>query len=291
VRIIRKAEEMFNFSYEQAELYGQIVGLVPTMGYFHEGHLSLMRASKQQDNITIVSIYVNPTQFAPHEDFKKYPRDFERDCEMAEKEGVDVIFAPSDEEMYPAGYSTYVEVEGLSGVLCGKSRPTHFRGVATVCLKLFQICYPKEVYFGLKDYQQSVIIRRMVKDLNLPVHVNVLPIVREPDGLAMSSRNVYLSPEERKQAVVLFNALKKVEKRFADGEREASVLKTLAEEEIRTAPSARIDYVELVHPESLQAVERIDEGGAVLALAVFIGTTRLIDNTLLGVKGRGFLEE
>lgn len=275
---------MYDFSYEQAELNGLLIGLVPTMGYFHEGHLSLMRASKQQDDVTIVSIYVNPTQFAPHEDFKKYPRDFDRDCQMAEKEKVDVIFAPSDEEMYPAGYTTYVEVEELSRVLCGKQRPGHFRGVATVCLKLFQICHPEEVYFGLKDYQQSVIIRRMVKDLNLPVHVNVLPIVREPDGLAMSSRNTYLSPEERKQAVVLFQALKKAEGRFAEGERNASLLKELAEREIQTAPSARIDYVEVVHPQSLHPLERIGEEGAVLALAVYIGTTRLIDNVLLGVK-------
>jgi len=258
------------------------LGLVPTMGALHEGHISLVRAARAQCDAVAVSIFVNPAQFGPKEDFSKYPRDFERDRELLQREGVALLFAPSAEEMYPAGATTYVTVEGLSGRLCGKSRPGHFRGVTTVVSKLFNIVQPDAAFFGQKDAAQCAIIRRMVRDLNLPVEIVVCSIAREPDGLAMSSRNAYLDAQQRKQALVLHRALLNVQELFQRGERHASTLiaaglQTLAE------PAVRLDYLEIVDPDTLEAVENISEK-ALVAVAAFVGSTRLIDNVVLGVS-------
>jgi len=258
------------------------LGLVPTMGALHEGHISLVRAARAQCDAVAVSIFVNPAQFGPKEDFSKYPRDFERDRELLQREGVALLFAPSAEEMYPAGATTYVTVEGLSGRLCGKSRPGHFRGVTTVVSKLLKIVQPDAAFFGQKDAAQCAIIRRMVRDLNLPVEIVVCSIAREPDGLAMSSRNAYLDAQQRKQALVLHRALLNVQELFQRGERHASTLiaaglQTLAE------PAVRLDYLEIVDPDTLEAVENISEK-ALVAVAAFVGSTRLIDNVVLGVS-------
>jgi len=259
---------------------GKRVGFVPTMGALHDGHLSLVRAAKAQADVVIVSIFVNPTQFGPNEDFAKYPRSFERDCQMLEKEGVDLVFAPSVEEMYPAGAITYVTVEGLSEKLCGKSRPGHFRGVTTVVSKLFSAVEPDNAFFGQKDAAQAAIIRRMVRDLNFPVQIVVCPIVREPDGLAMSSRNAYLNPQQRKSALVLSRSLNQVEQLFNRGERDVSKLVATGRNTIAADPSVRLDYFEIVDPENLECVNRIS-GAALVAVAAFVGTTRLIDNVVL----------
>ena len=259
---------------------GRRVGLVPTMGALHEGHLSLVRAAKAQSDRVIVSIFVNPTQFGPNEDYAKYPRTFERDCQLLEKEGIDVVFAPSVEEMYPSGAVTLVTVGGLSGKLCGKSRPGHFRGVTTVVSKLFHAAEPDKAFFGQKDAAQVAIIRRMVRDLNMPVEIIVCPIVREPDGLAMSSRNAYLDPQQRKSALVLSRSLKRVEGLFAQGERDACKLISAGQHIIAEEPSVRLDYFELVDNENLDPVQTVT-GTALVAVAAYVGTTRLIDNTVL----------
>src|ERR1700686_2004870 len=256
------------------------LGLVPTMGALHEGHLSLVRAAKAQCDVVAVSIFVNPTQFGPTEDLAKYPRQFERDCELLEKEGVDLLFAPSVEEVYPRGSVTWVTVEGLSDKLDGRSRPGHFRGVTTVVAKLFNIIEPDVAFFGQKDAAQLAVIRRMVRDLNFPVEIAACPIVREADGLAMSSRNAYLSGEERSRAIVLHRSLEEAEKRFRAGERNSNRLISAARELIYSEPNVRLDYLEMVDPESLEPVEIIS-GTALLAVAVCVGTTRLIDNAVL----------
>jgi pantoate--beta-alanine ligase len=256
------------------------IGLVPTMGALHEGHLSLVRAAKSKCDLVVVSIFVNPTQFGPNEDFAKYPRTFERDCELLEKEGVDVVFAPSVEEMYPAGAVTYVTVEGMSDKLCGRSRPGHFRGVTTVVSKLFHIVEPDLAFFGQKDAAQVAIIKRMVRDLKMPVEVVVCPIIREPDGLAMSSRNAYLAPEQRKSALVLSRALRRVRQTFDQGERGAAKLIDAGRRVIAEEPSVRLDYLEVVDPETLEELDVIS-AKSLVALAAFVGTTRLIDNLLL----------
>ena len=259
---------------------GKTIGLVPTMGYFHEGHLSLMRRARQDDGFVVVSLFVNPTQFGPSEDFRDYPRDPDRDARMAEEVGVDLIFNPSVEEMYPHGYDTYVEVEKLTEGLCGASRAGHFRGVTTVVLKLLDIVEPDRAYFGQKDYQQLKVIERMVKDLNVPVEIVPMPTVREPDGLAMSSRNRHLSPEERKAALVLSRSLSYGQKLLDEGITSGEELQRRAEEFITREPLAQIDYVAVVDPETLDRVAEVREK-AVLALAVRIGKTRLIDNVSL----------
>jgi len=256
---------------------GRRIGFVPTMGYLHEGHLSLVRESKKRSDVTVVSIFVNPKQFGPAEDYQIYPRDLERDRRLLEKEGVDLIFYPSVEQMYPEGYRTYVEVEGLQDKLCGRSRPGHFRGVCTVVLKLFNLVEPDEAYFGWKDAQQVIIIKKMVEDLNLPVKIVPLPLVRDHDGLALSSRNTYLNPQERQAALVLKKSLDMAEQLIKSGEREAGAIRQKMVELILSEPLARIDYVEIVDLKNLEPLEKI-EGEVLVALAVYIGRTRLIDN-------------
>jgi pantoate--beta-alanine ligase len=247
------------------------------MGYLHEGHLSLVRESKKRTDVTVVSIFVNPTQFGPKEDFKKYPRDLVKDFAFLETGGVDCLFYPDAGDIYPPGYRTFVEVHGLQDRLCGKSRPGHFRGVATVVLKLFNIVSPDLAFFGAKDAQQILIIQKMAADLNLDVDVVTCPIVREPDGLALSSRNAYLSPDERKAAPVLSRSLAAAEKLIAAGERDVTKVMAAIRSVIGGEPQARIDYVEAVDPANLEPVIEI-RGDVLIALAVFIGSTRLIDN-------------
>jgi pantoate--beta-alanine ligase len=256
------------------------IGFAPTMGYLHEGHLSLVRASKKKADVTVVSIFVNPTQFGPKEDFRTYPRDFEGDAGLLEKEGVDVLFYPDAEEMYPGGYKTYVEVHDLQDKLCGRSRPGHFRGVSTVVLKLFNIVRPDYAFFGQKDAQQATILRRMARDLDLDVRVEVMPIVREADGLAMSSRNTYLGPDERKAGLSLSRSLCQAKMRIDAGERKPAVILSAMKEMIAAEPLARIDYIEAVDMNTLEPVKEISEG-TLIALAVFIGKTRLIDNMIV----------
>ena len=259
---------------------GDTIGLVPTMGYLHEGHLSLMRKARELSDHVVISIFVNPTQFGPNEDLDRYPRDFERDMDLASSVGVECIFHPRSQDIYPKGYATYIHVEGLSSVLCGVSRPTHFRGVATVVAKLFNIVEPDIAVFGEKDYQQLVIIRRMVADLNMKVKIVGHPIVREKDGLAMSSRNRYLSQQERKKATVLSRALKRAEDMFNNGERDVSAIRDALVKMIMGEDDCNIDYVEIVDADDLSRLRTIDRK-AVIALAVNIGKARLIDNTIL----------
>jgi pantoate--beta-alanine ligase len=262
---------------------GRTIGFVPTMGYLHEGHLSLARASVAENDFTVISIFVNPIQFGVNEDLDKYPRDFAGDTAKAESCGVDVIFMPSVQEMYPAGYSTYVELSGeITGKLCGKSRPGHFRGVVTVVTKLFNLVEPDKAYFGQKDAQQAVIITRMARELNMNPEVVTCPIIREPDGLAMSSRNVYLNTEERKAALVLSSSLFQAEAGIRAGERNAErilagIVKNIKEESI-----AQLEYASLVNAETLEDVKLI-KGKVLIALAVKFGRTRLIDNIAVEV--------
>ncbi len=262
---------------------GLTIGLVPTMGYLHEGHLSLARAARQQNDVVIMSIFVNPTQFGPNEDFARYPRDLERDRELAAGAGVDAVFAPAVAEMYPAGYATYVQVEGLTEVLCGASRPGHFRGVTTVVSKLFNIVQPDRAYFGQKDYQQALVIKKMVRDLNFPVEIITIPTVREADGLALSSRNKYLTPEQRRSALSLHRALNLGSELIKAGEREAAAVRRAMEKEITAWPETRIDYIAISDAGTLKPLERI-AGRVLLALAVWVGNTRLIDNVVLEVS-------
>jgi pantoate--beta-alanine ligase len=258
----------------------QRLGFVPTMGALHVGHLALVRGAKAQSDVVAISIFVNPLQFGPKEDFSKYPRTFDRDCEVLEKEGVEFLFAPTVEEMYPRKAITYVNVEGLSDKLDGKSRPAHFRGVTTVVSKLFHIVAPDLAFFGQKDAAQVAIIRRMVRDLNIPVEVVVCPIVREPDGLAMSSRNAYLDTQQRKSALVLYRSLLYVQNLFQQGERNAGTLTKAGMKILGEEPSVRLDYFEMVNPETLEPVGEITRG-TLVAVAAYVGTTRLIDNILL----------
>lgn len=261
----------------QARAEGRIIGLVPTMGALHEGHISLITRAKKECAPLIASIFVNPKQFGPHEDFAKYPRALESDSEKLQQAGVDALFAPEPSEIYPKDFSTFVQVEGLSDRLEGKSRPGHFRGVATVVLKLLQIVQPHRAYFGRKDAQQARLITQMVRDLNLDAEIVVCPIVREPDGLALSSRNVYLNPHERKAATVLFRALEAVKKELAHGVRDALQLKDVLRQTLAKERLATVDYAEIVDRESFEPVSRVNQACGVL-LAVFIGKTRLIDN-------------
>jgi pantoate--beta-alanine ligase len=261
-------------------LAGKRMGLVPTMGALHEGHLSLVRAARSACDIVTVSIFVNPLQFGPKEDLEKYPRSFERDRELLESEGVQLLFAPSVEQMYPAGAVTWVTVEELSSKLDGRSRPGHFRGVTTVVAKLFHIVEPDAAFFGQKDAAQVAIIRRMVRDLNFPVEIVVCPIVREPDGLAMSSRNAYLDAGQRKQALVLHGSVRRVRELVDAGEMAARKLASAGGEEFSREPAVRLDYFEIVNPDTLDPVEDVS-GGALVAVAAYVGGTRLIDNLLI----------
>lgn len=259
---------------------GKRIGLVPTMGALHEGHLSLVRIAKAQSNFVAVSIFVNPLQFGPSEDLARYPRTFARDRKLLEDEGVDLIFAPAVAEMYPTPAVTYVNVEALSERLDGQSRPGHFRGVTTVVSKLFHIVEPDVAIFGQKDAAQAAIIRRMVRDLDMPVEIVVGPIVREPDGLAMSSRNVYLTEQQRRQALVLSRALRRIAQEFEKGERQVEKLVSAGSQIIEKEPEVKLDYFSIVDPQSLVPVDRIS-GEALVAVAAYVGTTRLIDNLVL----------
>lgn len=257
------------------------VGLVPTMGYLHEGHLSLVKRAKDECASVVVSIFVNPTQFGPNEDLAAYPRDMERDLRLLEPLGVDLTWIPTPEAMYPQGYQTWVQVEGLTEPLEGAMRPGHFRGVTTVVAKLFNGVQPAKAYFGQKDAQQVAVIRRMARDLNFPLEVVVCPTVREPDGLAMSSRNAYLDPGQRKAATVLSRALTTAKDAYEAGERDAEKLRILMRETIDEEPLARVQYVSCADYDTLQELDTIT-GKALLSMAVFVGKTRLIDNTVLG---------
>ncbi len=261
---------------------GRTIGFVPTMGYLHEGHMSLIDAAGENDRV-VVSIFVNPMQFGPNEDLASYPRDLEHDAGMCEEHGVDLIFYPTPEEMYGDTFYSYVDMNVLTQELCGLSRPVHFRGVCTVVAKLFNIVTPDKAYFGQKDAQQLAIIKRMVKDLNMPLTVIGCPIIREADGLAKSSRNTYLSPEERKAALVLSRSVFLGKKMVEEGERDAKKVISAMKEEIEREPLARIDYVKVVDLDTMQQVERI-EGDILTAIAVFIGKTRLIDNFIYNEK-------
>jgi pantoate--beta-alanine ligase len=256
---------------------GETLCLVPTMGYLHKGHLDLMRLGKTLADRLVISIFVNPTQFGAGEDLDKYPRDLENDSKLSEGVGVECIFFPDAPEMYPQGYATYVNVEGITGQLCGIARPTHFRGVTTVVAKLFNIIEPDVAVFGQKDYQQLTVIRRMVDDLNMNVKIVAHPTVREEDGLAMSSRNKYLNPEQRRNALVLSKSLHKAYELVKHGENDASKIRQMAFDMISSTPETVVDYVEIVHPDTLECIDSI-ETKAVMALAVKIGNTRLIDN-------------
>ena len=279
MKIIATAEEMGRAVREERRR-GRSIGLVPTMGFLHEGHLSLVRLSRVAADITVVSLFVNPTQFGPKEDLNTYPRDFERDAAMLRAEGADYLFAPAAEDMYASEHRTFVEVRDLQDKLCGRSRPGHFRGVCTIVLKLFNLVQPDCAVFGQKDAQQALILKRMTADLNVPVRMIVGPIVREADGLALSSRNIYLNPEERRAARVLSLSLAEARALIEAGERDAGRVLSRMRALIEAEPAARIDYVEAVRPENLEPVSAL-ENGTLIALAVWIGRTRLIDNLIV----------
>lgn len=260
----------------------KVISFVPTMGYLHEGHLSLVRYAKKNSDFCVVSIFVNPTQFGPNEDFNRYPRDEKRDLELLEKENVEIVFVPTTNEIYGEDYQTYVKVKKYSEILEGEFRPTHFEGVTTIVLKLFNIIQPDFAVFGQKDAQQAFIIQKMVKDLNIPIRIDVQPIVREADGLAMSSRNVYLNPEERKQALALYKGIQLAEKLLNDGERNPLKIINEVKNFISTYPLAKIDYVEIVDKSDFSKTTSLVDGNEYyLLLAIRIGNTRLIDNTIL----------
>jgi pantoate--beta-alanine ligase len=276
VKVITKIADMRKLRRELSEP----VGLVPTMGYLHEGHLSLVRRARAENHSLVVSIFVNPTQFGPQEDFHSYPRDTKRDLALLEREDTDVVFMPSAEEMYTPQFNSWVEVGGVTERLEGASRPGHFRGVTTICAKLFNIVQPSRAYFGQKDAQQTVVIKKMVTDLNLNLEIVILPTVREPDGLAMSSRNSYLSPSERKAALVLYHALTLAQRLWGEGEADAASIRREMRRLIQKEPQATIDYVSIADAETLDELDTV-KPPALLSLAVKIGSTRLIDNILL----------
>lgn len=279
MRLCKTVEEVRSFV-TSVRSEGKTVGLVPTMGYLHPGHLSLVQEAKRRCDVVVVSIFVNPTQFGAGEDYQTYPRDLQRDAGLVADAGVDAIFAPEAAEMYPPGFSTSVDVAGVSEPLCGASRPGHFRGVATVITKLFNIVRPDMAFFGQKDFQQVLLIKRLVEDLNMDIQIVDVPIVREADGLAMSSRNVYLSEEDRKAALVLSRSLSLARQLVAEGERDVARLKKRVVREIQSEPRAEIDYVEILSVPHLKQLDLLADK-ALLALAVRFGKTRLIDNTVL----------
>jgi len=283
MRIVSSVQEMQRQSREFRPRSKKIA-VVPTMGSLHEGHLSLIRLARENAEIVVTTVFVNPTQFAEGEDFTKYPRDIERDSLAAESEGTDILFVPDVEEMYPKGFRTFVEVPGLSGLLEGKSRPGHFRGVCTIVAKLFNCIMPDVAVFGQKDAQQVLVVSKMARDLDFPVRIIVAPTLREGDGLAMSSRNVYLSPVERAEAVVLYHSLQLSERLIGNGERNCRLIISEMEKLIMTKPSARIDYVSIADASTLMELESLQRGDVpLLSLAVKIGGTRLIDNLTIKV--------
>ncbi len=282
VQVINNASDMQALS-ERIRLAGQTIALVPTMGFFHDGHLELMRAAKEFADTVVVSLFVNPTQFAEGEDLEDYPRDFEGDLAKAGAVGTDYVFAPPAGDIYPEGFQTSVHVDRLTRHLCGPLRPGHFEGVTTIVAKLFNITKPHVAVFGQKDFQQLTVISRMVRDLNMDIRIVGVPTVRHPDGLAMSSRNSYLSPEEREAALCLSRSLALAQEMVDAGERDAAVVRAAVEEHIRRTPFTRIEYVSLCHPATLEDLETIEEE-TLLALAVFVGKARLIDNRLLRLK-------
>ncbi|MDD5681201.1 MAG: pantoate--beta-alanine ligase [Candidatus Omnitrophica bacterium] len=267
---------------KDAKAKGKTVGFVPTMGYLHDGHMALIRNARKENDIVVMSIFVNPAQFGPKEDYAKYPRDFKRDSRLAKKQGVDVIFHPAVKTMYLPEHSAYVTVENLATNLCGRSRPGHFRGVATIVTKLFNIVPADNAYFGQKDAQQAFIVKRMARDLNIPVKIKIVPTVREKDGLAMSSRNVYLSGNERREAGALFKSLSLAEKLIKQGERNSKKITKAIKGFIAKNSSAKIDYVSIVDTEELRNIGRLS-GRILIAIAVYFGKTRLIDNVILDV--------
>ena len=280
MNIIRSVDEMQREA-ERLRKAGKTLGLVPTMGYLHAGHESLIAEARRTCDVVILSIFVNPTQFAPSEDFSRYPRDFERDETIAQKSGVDIVFAPEAKEMYPDDFSTYVDEQEAAKILEGKFRPTHFRGVTTVVTKLFNICKPHVAVFGQKDAQQAYLIGKMVRDLNFDVKMVVTPIVREADGLAMSSRNVYLSAKDRTNAAVLYESLKMAEREVCHGEMNAAKIRKSMEAAIRSKGAPRIDYIAFLDPERFREIETLNGATVLVALAVRFGDTRLIDNLLV----------
>ena len=268
---------------DRARAAGQTIGLVPTMGYLHEGHLSLIRRARQENDLVVVSVFVNPTQFGPNEDLAAYPRDTERDTAMMRATGTDIAFFPTAEALYPQGYATYVQVEGpMTQTLCGRSRPTHFRGVTTIVAKLFHLAQPQRAYFGQKDAQQVAVIEQMVRDLNFNLQIVVCPIVREPDGLAMSSRNAYLTPSQRKDACVISQALFEARDKVTAGERRAAVISDLIRTRMDAVQDAQIDYISVVDAHALSDLEMLS-GEVLIAVAVKLGPTRLIDNLRITV--------
>jgi pantoate--beta-alanine ligase len=282
MQIVNNISEIQEWCREK-KLEGKKIGLVPTMGYLHEGHLSLVREARRDCDIVVVSIFVNPAQFGAGEDYEVYPRNMERDCALLEREMVDLVFAPEVKEMYPAGYQTYVEVFGqISNKMCGASRPGHFRGVCTVVSKLFNICQPDIAYFGQKDAQQVMVLEKMVRELNFPLKIVRVPIVREEDGLAMSSRNVYLDQQQRQEALVLYKALKSAEENITQGERDTRKIKDSIEKMIKGCPQADVDYIEISDAADLADIDEI-RGQVLIALAVRFGNTRLIDNLIVEV--------
>lgn len=259
---------------------GLTIGFVPTMGYLHEGHQSLIERAVKENDCVVVSIFVNPMQFGPKEDLSTYPRDLEKDSLLCEKSGVKLIFNPEPSEMYTSGFASYLDMNGLTEGLCGKSRPTHFRGVCTVVMKLFNIVAPDNAYFGEKDAQQLAVIKRMVKDFNVPINIVGCPIVREADGLAKSSRNTYLSKEERKAALILSRSLDNAKCKIKDGVKESAIIREGIETELQTEPLAKIDYIEIVKLDTMKPISKIEEN-TLVAIAVYIGKTRLIDNFII----------
>ncbi|MBC2576662.1 pantoate--beta-alanine ligase [Peptostreptococcus canis] len=279
MKIIRNIEEMKIIS-KEIKSKGMSLGMVPTMGFLHEGHKSLIKCAKENNDIVTVSIFVNPTQFGPDEDYESYPRDLEHDSKICQMEGVDYIFHPEPDEMYPDGYSTFViPGEKMTNILCGITRPGHFRGVCTVLTKLFSIINPDNAYFGEKDIQQLAIVRRMVKDLNLGVNINGCPIIREEDGLAKSSRNTYLNEEERKAAIILRKSILKGKEFMDNGEKNVEKIRKVIVDSINSEPLAKIDYVEIIDFDTFDRIEKLSKN-TLIAMAVYIGKTRLIDNLI-----------
>jgi pantoate--beta-alanine ligase len=281
MEIINRRQRMSSVARKIRREQDRTVGLVPTMGALHEGHLSLVREARRMCDVVVVSVFVNPAQFGPGEDFEHYPRDLTKDTALLTDYNVDYIFAPPVEEIYPRGFSTYINVEGLSDQLEGASRPGHFRGVATVVTILLNTVRPDFAFFGQKDAQQALVIRRLVKDLAIDTEIVVLPIVREDTGLAISSRNLYLTPDEQQSATVIHRALKEAKITFKEGERSAARIADVIRTTIETEPRARLDYVSVTDAETLESIERIDERPTLIAVAAYIGKTRLIDNTIL----------
>jgi pantoate--beta-alanine ligase len=281
MEIINRRQRMSSVARKIRREQDRTVGLVPTMGALHEGHLSLVREARRMCDVVVVSVFVNPAQFGPGEDFEHYPRDLTKDTALLTDYNVDYIFAPPVEEIYPKGFSTYVNVEGLSEQLEGASRPGHFRGVATVVTVLLNTIRPDFAFFGQKDAQQALVIRRLVKDLAFDTEIVILPIVREDSGLAISSRNLYLTPDEQKSATVLHKALKQAKQAFKDGERNASRITDLIRQTVESEPRARLDYVTIADAETLEKLDRVDDRPTLIALAAYVGKTRLIDNTIL----------